>query len=366
MATTADPVLAPTPSRSAAATRLISLDAYRGFIMLLLASSGFGLGVLKNTPDWAWLAAQVDHAAWEGCTFWDLIQPAFTFMVGVAMPLAFARRTAEGKPLLGHALWRACLLILLSNIYSNWGSTKGLRFQLINVLCQIALGYVLCYFITRLRFLHQAIAAGLILAGYWGLYLAFPGPDGPFSQNGNIGVVLDLHLLGYNYSGYYVTLNAVGNAMTILFGCWAGTLLQTSRAHAEKLKVLIGSAVACFALGLALQPVNPMVKRLWTVSFTFFSAGWVLLMLIVFYWLVEVKQQKRWTFPFVVVGANSIFIYSLGQIGIKAWLDRGLSAFTGRFSFLGEYGVIPHQIVVVACMWYACYWLYQRRIFFKV
>src|SRR5437868_3471680 len=76
--------------------RLISLDAYRGFIMLLLASSGFGLAVLEHYPGWAWLARQVDHAAWEGCTFWDLIQPAFTFMVGVAMPFAFARRISQG------------------------------------------------------------------------------------------------------------------------------------------------------------------------------------------------------------------------------------------------------------------------------
>ena len=173
-------------------------------------------------------------------------------------------------------------------------------------------------------------------------------------------------LLGYNYSGYYTTLNAIGNAMTILFGCWAGMLFQTSRSHAEKLKILAGSAAGAFALGMALQPVNPMVKRLWTVSFTFFSAGWVIVMLIAFYWIVEVKGYRKWTFPLTVVGMNSIFIYSLGQIGIKGWLDRGLSAFTGKFSIFGDLGVIPHQIVVLAFMWYACYWLYQRKIFLKI
>src|SRR5690606_26370863 len=79
-----------------ASTRLLSLDAYRGFIMLLLISEGFGLGVLSSYPGWQWLANQVDHVAWEGCTFWDLIQPAFTFMVGVAMPFAFAKRISQG------------------------------------------------------------------------------------------------------------------------------------------------------------------------------------------------------------------------------------------------------------------------------
>ncbi|HUQ91885.1 MAG TPA: DUF5009 domain-containing protein [Bryobacteraceae bacterium] len=349
--------------------RLVSLDAYRGFIMILLASSGFGLQALRNYPGWAWLAGQVEHAAWEGCTFWDLIQPAFTFMVGVAMPFAFARRMAQGattRELFRHVAWRSLILIVLSNIFSNWGSTKGLSFQLINVLCQIAFGYVVCFLITRMRFAYQVVAAVVMLGGYWALFVMFPGPQGPFSQTGNIGAVIDLKVLGYNYSGYYTTINFIGNAVTILFGCWAGALLQSSKPHAYKLKVLLLCAAWGFALGLALQPLNPMVKRLWTGSFTFFSAGWVILMLAAFYWVIEVKKHKNWTLPLVVVGMNSIFIYSLGQIGIKGWLDRGLRAFTGNFSFLGDLGAIPQQIVVVAVMWYLCYWLYQRRIFFKI
>src|SRR5512140_487416 len=103
----------PVPEK-AAPERLASLDAYRGFIMLLLVAEGFGLSVLKTHPGWQWLAAQVDHAAWEGCTFWDLIQPAFTFMVGVAMPFAFARRMSRGTNPLGvfrHVAWRAFMLI---------------------------------------------------------------------------------------------------------------------------------------------------------------------------------------------------------------------------------------------------------------
>jgi predicted acyltransferase len=371
MATLTQPaaVDAAPPPAPAPAARLISLDAFRGFIMIVLAGSGFGLGVLKNYPAWTWLAWQFDHVPWEGCTFWDLIQPAFTFMVGVAMPLAFARRRqlgASDAEIFRHVLWRAFLLIVLSNLFSNWASTKPLKLQFINVLCQIAIGYVLCFLITRLPFRRQALAAAGILAGYTGLFFLFPGPDGPFSQSGNVGAVLDLRLLGYNYSGYYTTLNGIGNAMTILFGCWTGLLVQSSRSHMEKLKILALSAAACFLLGLALEPAIPMVKRLWTASFAFFSTGWVIVMLIPFYWIIEVRQSRRWAFPLVVVGMNSIFIYSLGQIGLKGWLDRGLTPFTGRFAFLGDLGIIPHQLVVLAAMWYACYWLYQRKIFLKV
>jgi predicted acyltransferase len=357
------------PPQKKAGGRLVSLDAYRGFIMLMLVSEGFGLAVLSKHPGWAWLAAQFDHTAWTGCTFWDLIQPAFTFMVGVAMPFALARRIAQGATnweLFKHVAWRALVLIILSNIYSNWGPRGGIKLQFINVLCQIAFGYVLCFLITRMDFPKQLAAGVAMLVGYWALFVLFPGPDGPWSQTGNIGAVIDQKILGYNYSGYYTTINFIGNAVTILFGCWAGMLLRTDKSHAYKLKVLGACAVAGFVLGLALEPFIPMVKRLWTDSFTFFSAGWVILMLMAFYWVIEVKQVKRWAFPFLVLGMNSIFIYSLGQIGIKGWLNRGLQNFTGNFSFLGDLGAIPQHILVLTLLWGVCYWLYKRQIFFKI
>src|SRR5574340_744554 len=357
-----------TPEKKAGA-RLVSLDAYRGFIMLLLVAEGFGMGVLRNHPGWSWLADQVDHAPWEGCTFWDLIQPAFTFMVGVAMPFAFARRMAEGVDtwnVFRHVAWRALMLKVLSNIYSNCGKAAGLRLQFINVLCQIAFGYVLCFLIMRLRSKWQVASRIAMLAGYWTLFAVFPGPEGPWSKVGNVGQVIDQNVLGYTYSGYYTTINFIGNAVTILFGCWVGGLLRTDKSHAYKLKVLAACSAAAFALGLGLQPFNPMIKRLWTTSFTFFSAGWVILMLVCFYWVIEVKQIRRWAFPFLVLGMNSIFVYSLGQIGIKGWLDRGLRAFDRNFAFMGDLGAIPHHLLVLAGLWYLCYWLYQRKIFFKI
>ncbi|HWR54420.1 MAG TPA: DUF5009 domain-containing protein [Bryobacteraceae bacterium] len=353
----------------APAARLVSLDAYRGFIMLLLVSHGFGFAVLANYPGFEWLARQVDHVPWEGVVFWDLIQPAFTFMVGVAMPFALARRKAQGAKfpeLFRHVAWRAFALIVLSNIMSNFGSRQARpSLQLINVLCQIAFGYFICFLVTQLKFRLQVVAAALMLAGYWGLFVAFPGPDGPFSQTGNIGAVIDRAVLGYNYSGYYTTINFIGNAVTILFGCWAGMLLIREQRHAYKLKVLAASAAIAFAGGLALEPFNPMVKRLWTASFTLFSAGWVIVMLIAFYWLVEVRGLKKWTFPFVVFGMNSIFIYCVSQL-LHGWLYRGLGVFTGNFWYFGDLGAIPQNLLVLSVLWYVCYWLYQRKIFFKI
>jgi len=354
--------------------RLVSLDAYRGLIMLLLVSHAFGLieartAILQSYPQWGWLTLQVDHSDWTGVTLWDLIQPAFTFMVGIAMPFAFARRISKGatfSQLFKHVAWRAFVLIVLSNVLSNFDSNRSHpQLQFINVLCQIAFGYLLCFLITRLRFSYQVVCAFIMLAGYWALFVLFPGPQGAFSKVGNVGAIIDLKILGYNYPGYYTTINFIGNAATILFGYWAGMLLQSPRSQSSKLKILAIAAAAGFVLGLALEPFNPMVKRLWTVSFTFFSAGWVILMLMAFYWLIEMKQRKRWAFPMVVVGMNSIFIYSFSQV-LRGWLNNGLKVFTGDFAFMGGFGAIPQNILVLCVIWYLCLWLYRRKIFIKI
>ncbi|MCC6588802.1 MAG: hypothetical protein IT168_19045 [Bryobacterales bacterium] len=349
--------------------RLISLDAFRGITMLLLISHGFGIHeALKDKQNLQWLASQFDHVAWVGCVLWDLIQPAFTFIVGVAMPYAFARRMEQGATrgeLMKHVAWRALMLIVLSNILSNWGSTKGLRPQFINVLCQIAFSYVICALIWQLKFKWQVACAAAMMFFHHALFYLFPAPDGPFGQTGNIGQVIDQAVLGYTYSGYYTTINFLGNAVTVLFGVWAGMLMQSPRTHAERMKILAACSAGCFALGLALAPFIPMVKRLWLGSFTFYSTGWVLLGLMACYWIVEMKGWRRWAFPAIVVGANSIFIYSFSQV-LRGWLSRGLMAFTNNFDWMGSYGAIPHNLLAMLVMWYLCYWLHQRKIFFKL
>ena len=361
---------APPPAEARGAQRLESLDVFRGLTMLLLISHGFGIYQgLKDDASLAWFRNQFEHAAWAGCNLWDLIQPAFTFIVGVAMPLAFARRMEQGATkwsLFGHVAWRALILVVLSNVLSNWNTTGPLKLQFINVLCQIAFGYVMCFLIWTMPFRAQvAVAAGLMVAHH-ALFFLFPGPNGPFDQENNIGAVIDRAVLGYNYSGYYTTLNFLGNGLTILFGVWTGMLLQKDAPHGRRLKILGACAAAAFALGLAMEPFVPMVKRLWLGSFTFFSLGWVLVGLMACYWMVEMKGWKRWAFPAVVIGTNCIFIYSFTQV-LRGWLSRGVANFTwGGFSFLGTYGAIPHNLVVLGCLFYMCYWLHRRRIYFKI
>ncbi len=347
--------------------RYLTLDAYRGAVMFLLISHGFGFGELLDHPTLGSLARQFQHVPWEGGVFWDMVQPAFMFIVGVAMPFAFAIRAARGESFRDqarHAAVRALKLILISQIIMS--VSKGrLHFQLINVLCQIAFAYFLTFWILQLKRRWQIVTAAGLLVFHTALFYLFPGPDGPFSKVGNIGQVIDKALLGYNYPGYYVTINFITSTVTTLIGAWIGQLLLARKPAKETIQWLAGGAVACFLAALALSPVVPNVKRIWTATFTFYSAGWVLLMMLAFYLAIDVAGFRRWTFPFVVVGANSIFIYST-NIMLRPWLNDAVAVFTGGFRFVGDLAPLFQACSVLLVLWVFCYWLYRRRIFIKV
>jgi predicted acyltransferase len=123
--------------------------------------------------------------------------------------------------------------------------------------------------------------------------------------------------------------------------------------------------VLSFALALVLRPWIPFIKQLCTASFILYSLGWVIFMLIGFYFLVEVRGYRKWTFPLVVVGMNSIFIYSVSMV-LFGWLDRAVGVFTFHFNFVGKLAPVLQGCTVLFVMWYMCYWLYKRKIFFKL
>ncbi len=337
--------------------------------MLILVSGGFGLAALaERNPAWTGIADQFEHHAWEWISFWDLIQPAFMFMVGVAMPFALARRMAEGADagqLLRHVAMRSLRLLLMSQILISIQRGR-MEFQLTNVLAQIALTYFLCYLIMQLEFRWQAAIAAAILIGHWLLFAAFPGSEGAFySKTTNIGAVIDGFIFHKANPGYWVSINFITSTATTLFGVWTGRLLQSDRSHGAKMRILAISAVACLAVGWAMHPWNPIVKRICTSSFTVYSTGWVLLMLLGFYWAVEVKGYRKWTFPFVVIGANSIFIYAVDMV-LRSWLNKAVGVFTLQFGWLGDFAPVAQACAVLLCMWGLCYWLYQRKLFFKL
>lgn len=337
--------------------------------MMVLVSGGFGLAELaQRRPAFTGIANQFDHMPWEWIAFWDLIQPAFMFMVGVAMPFALGRRMELGatqRQLFWHVVMRSLRLILMSQILMSISDGR-LYFQLINVLAQIGITYFLCYLLMQLKFRWQAVIAALILIGHWALFVAFPGTEGPFlSKTTNIGAVIDTWVFGHPNGDNWVTINFLTSTVTTLAGVWTGQLLQSGRTHAQKMRIMAISALACLAAGLMIHPWNPIIKRICTTSFTLYSAGWILLMLLAFYWLVEVQGYRKWTLPLVVVGANSIFIYSIDNV-LRGWLNKAVGVFTFRFEWLGDFAPVAQSCTVLLVMWGACYWLYRRKIFFKL
>ncbi|HVX66012.1 MAG TPA: hypothetical protein VHA11_05380 [Bryobacteraceae bacterium] len=347
--------------------RYLALDAFRGFIMTMLASEAFGLYELRNHPFWGHIGRWFNHVPWEGAVFWDLIQPSFMFMVGVAMPFAFASRTLRGatpRDNLRHAVVRSLRLVILSQILICIGAGT-IKLQLINVLAQIAFTYFLSYLIMQWKWRWQVAAAVGLLVFWTALLYAFPGPDGPFSKRDHVGLVVDRWLFHYDYDPAYSTLNFLASTVWTLAGVWVGRLLMTPRTHAEKLKLLAGGTVFCFAASLAMSPWIPMIKQICTPSFVLYSLAWALVMLIGFYVTIEVMGYRRWTFPLVVVGANSIFIYSLGMV-LRGWLDDAVGVFTLHYKWIGTLAPVAQGITVFAVMWGVCYWLYRRKIFFKL
>ena len=351
--------------------RLTSLDAFRGLIMLTLLCGGI-FHTLAGHPVWHWLAVQNEHVAWEGTVYWDLIQPAFMFMVGVAMPFAFAARTARGEPWgrqARHAVRRAVTLVIIGVLLDHIGETR-VQIGFIRVLQQIAIGYVAAFFVLGRSLATQATVAAAILVGYHLLWTFNPwnGPGGPWAMSGeNIGTAFDRWLIGRTYSYHYVGLNAVPSTATIIFGVMAGQVILTGRDAARTARVLALAGLTGIAVGLALSPWFPIIKRIWTPSFAVYSAGWVTLMLAGFYWIIDVRGRRRWAFPLVVVGTNSIAAYVIAN-AFAGWFRTATAAWLGLLApLLGPtwLPVLQHALFA-GLAWYVLFWCYRRQLFFKV
>lgn len=392
--------------------RLVSLDAYRGFVMLAMASAGLGLGVMaENHPDsvgWNLAAAQVEHVEWRGCSLWDLIQPSFMFIVGVAMPFSYAARGGRGDGFgrqFGHVLWRSAALVLLGVFLSSAWSRQT-NFTFVNVLCQIGLGYPLVFLLMGRRPVAQALTAVVVLAGYWLWFALYPLPESTVDYT-RLGATLDSNRLpgflahwakGTNpaaafdrwflnlfprpvdapfqsNSGGYTTLNFVPSIATMLFGVLAGELLRSGLSGRRKVEALVLAAALGVVGGMLLDArVCPVVKRIWTPSWVVYSTGWTCGLLAVFHAVVDLAGARRLAFPLVVVGLNSIAFYVMAQL-MKPWVASQLRIHlttavqvvgVRRHPFEGPYGPIVESAAVLLVLWLIAHAMYRRRIFIRL
>ena len=396
----------PASPGTAVPARLASLDAYRGSVMLLMMGEALRFcAVAAAVPAsgfWAFLCHHQEHVEWVGCSLHDLIQPAFSFLVGVALPFSLASRGAAGQPraaIVRHAFWRAGVLVVLGIWLRSIGRPQT-YFTFEDTLTQIGLGYGFLFLLALRPRRDQWVAFALILAGYWAAFALYPLPGPGFSyasvgvppdwphllsgfaahwnKNSNLAWAFDTWFLNlfprespFLFSGgAWSTLSFVPTLATMILGLLAGEVLRAGRSGAERLRWLVAAGVLGLASGWGLGALGicPVVKRIWTPSFTLFSGGWCLLFLAGFHWLLDLRGHRRWAFPLVVVGTNSIAAYCMDWL-FGRFVEGSLLTHLGpgAFEVLGAARApLLLGAATLLVLWLLLFWMYRRRLFLRI
>jgi heparan-alpha-glucosaminide N-acetyltransferase len=389
------------------AQRNVAVDAYRGLVMLLMMAEVLRLAAVSHAfPDslfWKVLAWNQTHSEWFGCSLHDIIQPSFSFLVGVALPYSIASRLAKGGSfgkLFAHALWRSLILVLLGVFLRSMDHSQT-YFTFEDTLSQIGFGYPFLFLLGFRPPKWAWWALGAILFGYWLAWALYPLPPAGFdwqtvgvsaawsaqhnftgfaahwNKNWNLGTRFDQWFLNlfprehpfvYNDGGY-LTLSFIPTLGTMILGLVAGRWLRESAPRIPMKKLLVAGVVT-LAAGLLLHftHICPIVKRVWTPSWTLFSGGICFLYLAAFSWVIEMKGYRKWAFPLVVIGMNSIVAYCIAHF-LERFITSSFRINLGPnfFAFLGT-GLQPlmEGIAVLLCYWLVLLWMYRRKIFLKI
>ncbi|HEV2382179.1 MAG TPA: hypothetical protein VG206_20610 [Terriglobia bacterium] len=359
--------------------RLASLDAFRGFIMFwIIGGEGLmaGLQALGHNRLIDAIVHELNHTPWQGLRFYDCIWPSFMLMVGVSIPLSFAKRslTQSYRRQLVHALRRTVVLFLLGSLRESVSLGSPYLVELSSALQPIAIAYFVAFLMVRKPWKFQATVGILILAGY-ALLLTFvpaPGiPPGTYELNHNLVHSVDIALLGqkhwdiwpYAPEGWGTVLSTISTISTTILGLLIGDLLRSGRPKPKKAMMIGGAGLLCLAAGYALSLFVPVVMKMWTTSYGLLSAGWACLMFLLFYWVVDVRGYRSWSFPLAVIGANAIFIYMLTSL---VHLGSMVGTFTkGIAGLLPRSGQLFQELAVLVVEWLILFWMHRRKIFIK-
>jgi predicted acyltransferase len=414
----------PPAKTSATSSRVVSIDALRGFDMFWIIGGAAIIQIVADTkkhpwmgslseqlnrfamylsPNWekvdfpAWLSGQMSHVPWAGFHFIDLIFPLFLFLIGAAIPFSLGKRLARGdKPLriYGHIVLRTVILVVLGMMVNGSLLTYDpAKFELsYSVLQMLALGYLVASILfLNLRIPGQILVTLLMLAGYWALLAFVPVPGhqiGQFAEGCNVGDWVTEHLVG-KWRGKQIgwIVGILGHASTAMLGVFAGQLLRSGLSGARKVVWLVVCGLASLALGLfwsgwvaqqwpqlTLFGTNwtewpvwfPIIKNRWTSSYVLYAGGWSFLLLAAFYLVIDVWQWRRWAFPFVVIGANSIFAYMCWTLGSGVF-HQAAKIFLGgleRFMTPGWYALITSAGATLV-LWLLLWYLYRNKTYIR-
>lgn len=357
--------------------RILSIDFFRGFTMFMLVGefSEFFARMVDPSLDGTLVSAigkQLHHVPWNGLHFWDLIQPFFMFIVGVAMPFSFTRRWNKGdswNKTLKHTLTRSGLLLFLG--WALYCIEPGrITFHFTNVLAQLSVTYLIAFLLMRKDIKWQLVVsfALILITDLLYRFWSVDGYNQPFTPDHNFGSWFEMTVQGSLSNDHWVSFNAIPTSAHTIWGVLAGKLLMSDQTPYKKIRTLLIIGVIGVIIGFSMNPIIPIIKRICTSSFIIVSGGWCLIALAISYWLIDVLNFRKFPVFFAIVGMNPLFIYLFAHVGGNNLLHQIAKPFTnGLFSWSSDLArQMATSFAVWAMLWYICYVLYKRKIFIKL
>lgn len=384
--------------------RIHSIDIYRGLVMFLMMAEVWNLsGVSEKVPQsdfWAFLSFHQSHVPWIGCSLHDLIQPSFSFLVGVALPFSMLSRASKGqtkRQMWYHTIRRSIILILLG-VFLRSMHREMTYWTFEDTLSQIGLGYPFLFWLGFKQRKWQWASLVSILFLYWLAFALYPLPDPDFSypafgvpenwphlmdgfsahwnKNSNLAWAFDRWFLNlfpresvfaYNGGGY-ATLSFIPTLGTMILGLIAGTMLKLQESQLLRKWAIYAAILFAVALILQFTGINPIVKRIWTPSWTLFSGAFCFGFLILFHWLCDIREIQKPFHWLRIIGMNSIAAYVLAHVG-NEFIDQTFKIHLGEgyAQILGSaYSSLLAGTVVLLTYWLLLRWMYRKKIFIKI
>jgi len=386
--------------------RLASVDVYRGFVMFLMMAEVLEFSkVSRAVPDsrfWQFLSFHQSHVPWVGCSLHDLIQPSFSFLVGVALPFSIAGRVAKGgkfSDLFLHTLKRSLILILLGVFLRSMGREMT-NWTFEDTLSQIGLGYPFLFLLGFRSLKIQVAALAVILVGYWLAFALYPLPGPAFdyalagtapdwehnlqgfaahwNRNTNFAWAFDRWFMNifprtkefFNNGGGYSTLSFIPTLGTMILGLIAGKLLKEESPGSDKIRKFLTLGLGLVVAGVLLNVLGicPNVKRIWTPTWVLFSGGLCFLFLALFYFVVDIRGNVKAFDWLKIIGMNSIAAYVLAHT-VNDFIDESFKTNISQnydMIFGESYHTLVSGFVILAVEWWVLYWMYKKKLFIKI
>ena len=370
-----------------------------------------GEGWLAQGADW--IAFHTSHVAWRGCSLHDMIQPSFSFLVGTAMAFSIVARGSKGQTrgsMFWHAVFRSFVLVFLGIFLRSLGKPVT-NFTFDDTLTQIGLGYWILFILSGLSIRGLIASVGVILFGYWLAFVCYPAPGAEFpyekfgvpstwtehyqgiashfNKNSNLAWDVDRWWMNlfprpkpFEFSGGgYCTLSFIPTLGTMLLGLIAGKVLLSDGANGRKQSMLWGAAAVCVVSALAIDAMGlcPIVKKIWTSTWALWSGGLCFVWLAMLNLVCDIGGYKRWGFPFLVIGANSIVAYVMSWT-VKEPITQAIERHFGYFidklnGFVADSLQLGNPealkklilgVLTLGVLWLILLWMYRKRIFLKI